>query len=288
MRQIFRRHPLLLFFLLAFAGFWGCLALDRVPRFHFWAPMLGVFAAAVASLTVTGVCEGEDAIRKLVGSLGRWRVQPQWYAVALGLPVAQALMGIALALPLHKFKSSNLDNLGAVLPSMWIFFLFAVGEELGWRGFALPRLLERYGPVWASLILGALHSVWHWPLILPQHGLMHDLPPVTVDRGCALGSICFYLVIPEHERQCAACRALARDGKHLHAALRRNRLHFHAVDQVRHLHRHRCGGRACNRFRPGPQESRIADRFGRLMGSVTADNSPYHCSSLSTPPLVQR
>ncbi len=176
MGQFFRRHPLLLFFLLAFAGFWGCLALDRVPRLHFWVPMLGVFAPAVAALTVTGVCEGEEAIRKLVGSLGRWRVQPKWYAVVLGLPVAQALIGIALALPLHKFKSSNLDNLGAVLPSMWIFFLFATGEELGWRGFALPRLLERYGPVWASLILGALHSVWHWPLILPQHGLMHDLP----------------------------------------------------------------------------------------------------------------
>src|SRR4051812_46655995 len=176
MRQLFRRHPLPLFFLLAFAGFWGCLAVDRVPRFHFWAPMLGVFAPAVAALIVTGTCEGENAIRRLVGRLGQWRVRPQWYAVAIGLPVAQALVGIAVAVSLHKFNSSNLDNVGAVLPSMSIVFLFATGEELGWRGFALPRLLERYSPINASLILGALHSIWHWPLILPAHGLMSDIP----------------------------------------------------------------------------------------------------------------
>lgn len=144
--------------------------------------MLGVFAPAVAALTLTGMCEGEDAVRQLVRRLGQWRVRPQWYAVAIGLPVAQALIGIALALSLHKFKSSNLDSLGAILPSMWIFFLFATGEELGWRGFALPRLVERYGPFYASLTLGALQSLWHWPLLLLPHGLMSGIPllPWTV------------------------------------------------------------------------------------------------------------
>jgi membrane protease YdiL (CAAX protease family) len=59
---------------------------------------------------------------------------------------------------------------------MWVVFIFAAGEELGWRGYALPHLLERYRPLYASLILGALHSVWHWPLILLPQGLMSDLP----------------------------------------------------------------------------------------------------------------
>jgi len=65
-----------------------------------------------------------------------------------------------------------MEMLRPVLPSMWVVFLFAAGEELGWRGYALPRLLARYRPVYASLILGAMHALWHWPLILAPHSWM--------------------------------------------------------------------------------------------------------------------
>lgn len=176
MKQFLRQHPLPIFFLLAFAGFWGFLALDRVPRLHFWAPFLGVFAPAAAALFLTGVCEGETGIRRLVRKLGIWRVRPYWYVVAIGLPIAQALVGMAVAVAFHKYRGLNLDSMRAVLPTMWIFFVFAAGEELGWRGYALPRLLARFRPIPASLLLGALHSMWHWPLILLPHGLMSDLP----------------------------------------------------------------------------------------------------------------
>jgi membrane protease YdiL (CAAX protease family) len=50
-------------------------------------------------------------------------------------------------------------------------FAAGIGEEPGWRGFALPRIQERYGPLWGSLLLGALWGVWHLPLWLwiPGH-----------------------------------------------------------------------------------------------------------------------
>ncbi|HVP43989.1 MAG TPA: CPBP family intramembrane glutamic endopeptidase [Terriglobales bacterium] len=176
MRELFRRHPLPLFFLLAFSGFWACLALDRVPRLHYWVPFLGVFAPAVAAIIVTGMSDGESGIRRLMQRLGRWRVRPQWYAIAIGLPIMQALIATTVAVLLHKYKGLSLDALRPILPSMWVVFIFATGEELGWRGFALPHLLARYRAVYASLILGTLHSVWHWPLILLPHGLMSDLP----------------------------------------------------------------------------------------------------------------
>jgi membrane protease YdiL (CAAX protease family) len=176
MRELVRRHPLPLFFFLAFSGFWGFLALDRIPRFHFWAPFLGVFAPAAAAIVLTGILEGENGVRQLIRSLGLWRVRPQWYAIAIGLPIVQALIGLVLAVLLHKYKGLSAESLRAVLPAMWVVFVFAAGEELGWRGYALPHLLQRYRPVYASLILGALHSAWHWPLILPAHGMMSDLP----------------------------------------------------------------------------------------------------------------
>ena len=182
MKKSIRQYPLPSFFLLAFAGFWGFLALDRVPQLHFWAPFLGVFAPAVAALFVTGMCTGETGIRQLSRKLWIWRVRPYWYAVAVALPIAQAVIAIAFAAVFHKYKGVSIESTRAVLPTTWIFFLFASGEELGWRGYALPRLLTRYCPVTASLILGALHSIWHWPLILPPHALMSDLPllPWTV------------------------------------------------------------------------------------------------------------
>src|SRR5262249_30575589 len=72
----------------------------------------------------------------------------------------------------------NTDMLRASLPAMWIVFLFAAGEELGWRGYALPRLLSRYNAITATLIVGGLHALWHWPLILLPRMFLSDVPIV--------------------------------------------------------------------------------------------------------------
>ena len=65
---------------------------------------------------------------------------------------------------------------GAMLPALWVVYLFAAVEELGWRGFALPRLLASRSAVVASLILGSIHEVWHWPLILLPHQFLSGVP----------------------------------------------------------------------------------------------------------------
>lgn len=55
-----------------------------------------------------------------------------------------------------------------------IVFLLVVGEEVGWRGFALPRLTQRVGPVGASVLIGVCWAIWHLPLfhmpVMPQYG----------------------------------------------------------------------------------------------------------------------
>ena len=152
---------------LAFGLFWGALALGRLPGFGFFAPIAGALAPGVAALVVTGIIEGEDGVRALLGRFADRRVSPAWYAVALGLPVAGWLMAVAVATPFGAFSAADLRATLPVLATSWIMFLFAAVEEMGWRGFALPRLLTLRRALAASLILGTLHAVWHWPAVVP-------------------------------------------------------------------------------------------------------------------------
>jgi uncharacterized protein len=178
MRAFVKRHPLLLYFILAFLWFWGSIALNYMKQFRFWSLMVGALAPAICAVTVIGISEGEDAVRGLARRLWKWRVGWKWYGVALGLPVVEGLVaaGIASWLGVFKLDRINLEMLRATLPGIWTVFLFAGGEELGWRGYALPRLLARYNAIAASLLLGMIHAVWHWPLILLPHQYMSDLP----------------------------------------------------------------------------------------------------------------
>jgi membrane protease YdiL (CAAX protease family) len=66
--------------------------------------------------------------------------------------------------------------LRASIPALWVVFLFAAAEELGWRGFALPELLRHNSAVKATLIVGGIHALWHWPLILLPKMWLSDIP----------------------------------------------------------------------------------------------------------------
>jgi membrane protease YdiL (CAAX protease family) len=69
-----------------------------------------------------------------------------------------------------------------------VFFIFAIPEELGWRGYALPKLLERYSPLAAALIIGVLWGSLHLALLLP--GMMNEgAPPLATLLGLVGGSV---------------------------------------------------------------------------------------------------
>jgi len=176
MTSFLRSHPLLLYFGLAFALFWACIGLGYLDRFHFWVPILGAFAPAVAAIVVSGFTAGEREVRALLSRLGEWRVGVGWYVVVLCLPFAQDLFAAGLASLRGVFSAARIPPVLPVLPAMWVVYLFAAGEELGWRGFALPRLLVSRTAVAASLILGAVHTAWHWPVILLPHQYLSDVP----------------------------------------------------------------------------------------------------------------
>jgi len=180
MRAFAKRHSLPLYFVLAFAWFWVSLALNRVKPFNFWAPLVGAFAPTVSAVFITAVTQGETAVRELVRRLWKWRVGWPWYVAAFVIPIAEGLLAISIASAFRVFHVAriNFEMLRATLPGAWVVFLFAAGEELGWRGYALPRLLSRYNAIVATMILGGLHALWHWPLILLPHQWLSDVPIV--------------------------------------------------------------------------------------------------------------
>jgi uncharacterized protein len=114
-------------------------------------------------------------IRDLLQSLTRWRTHPVWFLAALLLMLAISLLGVLLTALLTNQTLTDLFSAirsSQTLQHLGITFLATalyggpMGEEGGWRGFALPRLQKRFDPLVASVIIAALWGLWHIPLHL--------------------------------------------------------------------------------------------------------------------------
>lgn len=162
------RYPLTAYFLIALAFSWVVVAIwvGFAWPVTFWTIVFITLGPSVASLIMTGITQGAAGVRKLLERLIYWRVPVLWYVVALlGVPLVMILGMLPLPGAIASF-----DPLTAAtwLGYPWLFFLvtFLGGpffEEPGWRGFALPRLQHKFGPLVGTLILGVLWAAWHYP-----------------------------------------------------------------------------------------------------------------------------
>ena len=172
-------HPVAAFFMFAYLYSWLCwapaaLGYDGVAGQV--AIFVGVWGPAAAGLTVTMMLG--RSVRGWIRGMFRWRVRRRWYAFALLAPVAViAVVSLAFVALGEDLDRSLFGERIAVYVPMLVFLTLLGGgnEEWGWRGFALPELLERRRPVAATLILGALWAVWHLPLLAAQEDLSHGL-----------------------------------------------------------------------------------------------------------------
>jgi uncharacterized protein len=167
--SLIRRHPLVSFFVLAYAlSWWPAIlyALDLLPQ-----PIVG-FGPFLAALVVLALTSGKSGIVGLLRRMVRWRMAPVWYAVALLLPVAIALAAAAFNVMLGAQAPSSVELGGWTgLFSTFFILLLIPGlggtwEEPGWRGYALPRLQVSRSALFASLILWVGLIVWHLPLMI--------------------------------------------------------------------------------------------------------------------------
>jgi membrane protease YdiL (CAAX protease family) len=160
--RVIRTHPLLAFFVLTYALTWWVapLSVTGFPVFP--------YGPDLAALLVVGVSAGRTGIGRLLRQLAVWRISPLWYCVALGLP---ALIGVtataatgALGAPAASMPGPvSLLEFVLVLPVM-VLVGGPLGEELGWRGYALPALVRDHRPLTAVGLLGLAHLLWHLPL----------------------------------------------------------------------------------------------------------------------------
>jgi hypothetical protein len=186
-----KRHPLLTYYALAFAISWGGVLLviggpGGIPgtpeQFGRLLPavILALLAGpSVAGLLLTGLVQGRAGLRELLSRLLRWRVGARWYAVALlTAPLLFTAIPLALSLLFPEFLPGifTTDDKASLLLLGIASGLTTILEELGWTGFAVPRLRLRYSVLTTGLIVGVLWGAWHflvnfWSSGSPSGGL---------------------------------------------------------------------------------------------------------------------
>jgi membrane protease YdiL (CAAX protease family) len=164
---------LAVFTVLTFAATWTTWLvsahLAALPGFGIGGPvsLLGVFAPAIVALFLTARHGGRAAVGRLLAKIGRWNVDGRLYMFAIFYMIGTKLIAAAVQRVATgiwpRFGDTPLPLMfGVIIVSMWV----QAGEEIGWRGFALPKLAKRIGLAWASLVVGVVWALWHLPLFL--------------------------------------------------------------------------------------------------------------------------
>lgn len=155
-RSLFRRWPVTTFYVLTLVVSWPAGLLPPGP--------------SIAAIGAAALIDGRSGVVRLLRMVLVWRVGLRWYLVALFGPLALFALAawVNVLLGATAVGSPILDwsEFGSLL-LLQVFGVFAgAWEELGWRGYALPRMMRRFSPLVASLVLGILWAVWHLPLFL--------------------------------------------------------------------------------------------------------------------------
>ena len=162
--------PLVRFFVLTYALMWACFITVAAAGIPVYAPLggvlvlLGTFAPSLVALWLTARTEGEGGVRALLGGVLRWRVATRWYVFALAyIPAIKLTVALVHRLATGAWPRFGDDPWYAILAAISFSTPFQAGEEIGWRGYALPRLAARFGLGRASILLGLIWACWHLP-----------------------------------------------------------------------------------------------------------------------------
>jgi membrane protease YdiL (CAAX protease family) len=176
-----KNNTLVVYFVLAYAISWGVM-LPIAASAQGWIETqvpyslhyLASFGPMLSAIIVSGVTAGSAGVRKLLSGLFRWRVPLRYYAFAILGPIALFIFAVLLTRLVTGYwpdlsllgEADYLGNIGIPAVLLLWFLTYGMGEEVGWRGFALPRLQRTRPAANAALLLGLLWAGWHLPAFL--------------------------------------------------------------------------------------------------------------------------
>ena len=172
-QSLVRRHPLISFYVLTYAirgccgPHWSFSATASPARWHScwscWDPSYRPRSAWCSSAS----SRGRPGVRRVLRRLVQGRIGLRWYLAVLALAMLAPLaVGVSI---LMGGDTPVVDNTIFGVLFLFAFMIFpgsALGEEIGWRGFVLPRMQARHSALKASLLIGILWAPWHLPLWL--------------------------------------------------------------------------------------------------------------------------
>ncbi len=183
-----KKYPVLWFYILAFAISWlGWLPMVMAsqgitpfahPLFQFLL-ILPAIGPTLAAVLVTAASDGKVSVNLLFKPLLQWRVGAIWLVIAIIAPALLLLAGkiVTQALGLAATAELQGNNMVGMAIATLVMSLFSnTWEEVGWRGFALPRLQKNHNALVATLVVGVLWGVWHLPLFFWTGNPMSDYP----------------------------------------------------------------------------------------------------------------
>lgn len=194
-RQIIRRYPVFTYFVLTIVLTWGGMALAAYPGgFPLSEAQMETAGALVyvamligpagAACLLIGLLDGRSGFRNLGSRLARRRAGARWVVAALlatPLLIMMVLLGLSLFSPVFRPAIFDADNkLTMMLTAVVTGLVVGLFEELGWTGFAVPRLQPRYGVLKTGLIIGFVWGAWHFPPFWAQETFSAGLPFVLL------------------------------------------------------------------------------------------------------------
>lgn len=189
MSNLVKKHPAISMYVLASligGGIISTIVAGVVPS-DSMVFLIAAYSASLAGVILTAIVSGKAGLREMFHRLLIWRAGIGWWAFAL---VAFALMYLGGLVLASLFSGSTLNlNLNQplymIIPMiiMQFFLDSGLGEELGWRGFLLPRLQARHNALVSSIIVGIVWGLWHLPLFM-----LEGMSP-TYEFGQAIGVV---------------------------------------------------------------------------------------------------
>jgi uncharacterized protein len=216
-KAFIKSHPVLSFYSLVFAISWGAIlivvglgpgGLSATPQqFQMAVPYAVpamVLGPGVAGILLTGLLYGRAGLREFRSRLLKWRVGARWYAVALlTAPLVFAAVFVPLSLISPEFLPRifiTSDKASVLLMGIAAGLVAGIFEELGWTGFAIPRMRLRYGVLGTGLFIGVLWAAWHllqgyWASGVTSGELSQALWLANAVVGTLVGSLVAYRVL---------------------------------------------------------------------------------------------